>query len=147
MSELSASYAGDVGPREAWSALESDAKAALVDVRTNAEWSFVGIADLSSAGKRALLQEWQVYPSMQVDGGFADKVAAALKAGGADEGAPVYFLCRSGARSQAAAAALAAAGWTKAYNIEGGFEGPLDADRHRGRASGWKAEGLPWIQS
>lgn len=147
MSQPRASYAGDVAPSVAWSTLEADAGAALVDVRTSAEWSFVGIADLSSVGKRAVLQEWQVYPSMQIDGAFADKVAAALKAGGATEDTPVYFLCRSGARSQAAAAAMAASGWTRAYNVEGGFEGPLDGERHRGGSAGWKADGLPWIQS
>ena len=27
-----------------------------------------------------------------------------------------------------------------------GFEGPLDDMRHRGAISGWKAEGLPWLQ-
>ncbi|MGI9402905.1 MAG: rhodanese-like domain-containing protein, partial [Hyphomicrobium sp.] len=27
-----------------------------------------------------------------------------------------------------------------------GFEGPLDASRHRGQVAGWKAAGLPWVQ-
>lgn len=140
-------YAGDVTPGEAWSTLEADGRAALVDVRTVAEWSFVGVADLGPLAKRPIFQEWQSYPSMQVDPGFADQVAAALEAAGAGPDAPVLFLCRSGARSQAAAAAMARRGFTQCFNVMGGFEGPLDGSRHRGAAGGWKAEGLPWMQS
>ncbi|MFD1702721.1 rhodanese-like domain-containing protein [Methylopila henanensis] len=147
MVEPRGSYAGDVAPRDAWESLETDPAAALVDVRTSAEWSFVGVPDLSPAGKRVLLQEWQRFPSMQIDPGFAEAVAETLKSAGATEDTPVYFLCRSGARSQAAAAALAALGWTRAYNVVGGFEGPLDGERRRGSVAGWKADGLPWVQS
>ncbi len=147
MADTTRPYAGDVSPAEAWSTLESEPKAALVDVRSVAEWSFVGVADLSPLAKRPLLQEWQTYPSMQVDGGFVDKVAAALSAAGVTPDAPVFFLCRSGARSQAAAAAMTGAGWSRCFNVVGGFEGPLDASRHRGRSAGWKADGLPWSQS
>lgn len=140
-------YAGDVSPGEAWATLEADERAALVDVRTVAEWSFVGVADLGPLAKRPIFQEWQSYPSMQVDPSFADQVAAALDAAGAGSDAPVFFLCRSGARSQAAAAAMARRGFTQCFNVVGGFEGPLDGSRHRGEAAGWKAEGLPWMQS
>jgi rhodanese-related sulfurtransferase len=140
-------YAGDVTPGEAWATLEADGRAALVDVRTIAEWSFVGVADLGPLAKRPIFQEWQSYPSMQVDPAFADQVAAALEAAGAGPDAPVFFLCRSGARSQAAAAAMARRGFTQCFNVAGGFEGPLDGSRRRGAAAGWKAEGLPWMQS
>lgn len=127
--------------------LVADESAALVDVRTVAEWSFVGVPDLGQLSKRALFQEWQGYPSMQVDPGFADRVAEALGAAGAGPDTPVYFLCRSGARSQAAAAAMTAHGFSRCFNILGGFEGPLDSSRHRGGSAGWKADGLPWMQS
>lgn len=127
--------------------LKDEADSALVDVRTVAEWTFVGVPELGSLGKRALLQEWQTYPSMQVDGSFSDKVGAALTAAGLPKDAPILFLCRSGARSQSAAAALSSAGWSRCFNIVGGFEGPPDADRHRGVSAGWKADGLPWSQS
>lgn len=140
-------YAGDVSPSEAWAQLEGDAKAALVDVRTVAEWSFVGVADLGALGRRPIFQEWQSFPSMQVDTAFADRVEAALEAAGADRETPVFFLCRSGARSQAAAAALSGRGYARCFNVTGGFEGPLDASRHRGNSGGWKADGLPWMQS
>jgi rhodanese-related sulfurtransferase len=147
MSQSGGSYAGDVTPVEAWASLEGDPTAALVDVRTTAEWSFVGIPDLSPLSKRPLLHEWQRYPSMAVDPAFAERVAEALTQAGATPDSPVFFLCRSGARSQAAAAALAALGWSRCFNVAGGFEGPLDPQRHRGGTEGWKADGLPWIQS
>jgi rhodanese-related sulfurtransferase len=147
MSSSSSAYAGDVTPQDAWTALEGEATSALVDVRTVAEWTFVGVPELGGIGKRALLQEWQSYPSMQVDGSFVDKVDAALSAAGIGKDAPVFFLCRSGARSQAAAAAMAAAGWSRCFNVAGGFEGPPDGERHRGSTAGWKADGLPWSQS
>jgi hypothetical protein len=41
---------------------------------------------------------------------------------------------------------MAEAGYRACHNVAGGFEGPLDDDRHRGSAGGWKATGLPWIQ-
>jgi rhodanese-related sulfurtransferase len=66
---------------------------------------------------------------------------------GADKDAPVLFLCRSGARSRSAAIALTQAGYGRAYNVAGGFEGDLDGDRHRGHKNGWKAAGLPWKQT
>ena len=139
------SYAGDVKPVEAWDALGKDGDAQLVDVRTRPEWTFVGVPDLSGIGREPIGLEWQVYPSMQMDPDFADKLVAELDRRGVVGDAPIYFLCRSGARSAAAAAALTAQGRT-AYNIAGGFEGAHDAEGHRGTVEGWKADGLPWRQ-
>jgi len=59
----------------------------------------------------------------------------------------LLFLCRSGVRSRAAAIAMTAAGYSRAYNIAQGFEGDPDAERHRGNKNGWKASGLPWKQT
>ena len=135
-------YAGDLSATEAWELLKSDPKARLIDVRTTAEWNFVGLPDLRPLGQEAALIEWQMFPTMQPNPQF---VAAA--SAGADKDAPVLFLCRSGARSRSAAIALTAAGFGRAYNIAGGFEGDLDDERHRGHRNGWKAAGLPWKQS
>jgi rhodanese-related sulfurtransferase len=129
-------------PTQAWQALQSDPHAQLVDVRTDAEWTFVGLPDLSGAGKQPVLIPWQVYPSMQP---HPDFVGALRKAGLTPE-SRIMFLCRSGARSMAAAQAAVAAGFPHAYNIADGFEGNPDAEGHRGVAAGWKAEGLPWQQ-
>lgn len=141
-----AHYAGDVTPAEAWRVLNESPRAQLVDVRTSAEWQFVGLPDLAALGRRPLLAEWQVWPDMAVNAGFAAGVDAALSAAGVAKSDPVFFLCRSGARSRAAAAALSAAGYGAAYNIANGFEGDPDGDGHRGSLNGWKAEGLPWRQ-
>jgi rhodanese-related sulfurtransferase len=132
----------DLSPRQAWELLSADPTATLVDVRTRAEWSYVGVPDLSPLGRAAVLVEWVVYPDGEPNPAFMDELAAAR----VDEDAPLLFLCRSGVRSKAAAAAAAAAGYAKVYNVTEGFEGPLDAEQHRGGA-GWKAAGLPWRQS
>ena len=140
-------YAGDVGAAEAWEMLKSDPKIQLVDVRTQAEWNFVGLPDLATLERRVHCVEWQEFPSMQPNPNFAAEVAGALTAAGVDQATPVLFLCRSGARSRAAAMAMTRAGFQKAFNIGDGFEGNLDAERHRGKSNGWKASGLPWKQS
>lgn len=133
--------------QEAFDGLAEQDNAVLVDVRTQAEWSFVGIPDLRPLGKDAILLEWQSFPSSGPNPEFATILCEELSKKDLDQTAPIYFLCRSGARSQAAAIALTQAGYKQCFNISDGFEGPLDADGHRGTRSGWKAAGLPWIQS
>ena len=133
-------YAGEVSAAEAFDRL-SGGTAVLLDVRTRPEWQFVGVPDLRGLGKQTLFLSWQDYPDMTVRGDFAEAVRAA----GIADDQEIFVICRSGARSRAAAVALAAAGFT-AWNVSDGFEGPLDADGHRGRDSGWKAAGLPWVQ-
>ena len=140
----SAAYAGDLSVEDAWELLKSDPQARLVDVRTSAEWNFVGLPDLSILGKEVALVEWQQFPTMQVNPTFVAD-AAQVSAGSKD--APVLFICRSGARSRSAAVALTREGFTRAYNVAGGFEGDLDGERHRGNSNGWKAAGLPWKQT
>jgi rhodanese-related sulfurtransferase len=135
-------YAGDVTAQQAWKDLSSDSRAALIDVRTPAEWSFVGTADLSSLGKKTLRIAWQAYPGMALNPKFAEEVARA----GLPKDAALFFICRSGARSRAAAEALTAQGYRRCYNVADGFEGPHDGEGHRGRLAGWKASGLPWTQ-
>jgi len=132
----------NISPVQVWEALRSNPDARLVDVRTDAEWNFVGVADLSAAGQEPVLIPWQVYPAMQVNGAFTEQ----LRRAGLEPKHHLYFLCRSGVRSLAAAQAAQADGFAFAYNIAGGFEGPPDAEGHRGTTAGWKAEGMPWRQ-
>jgi rhodanese-related sulfurtransferase len=134
-------YAGDVTPEQAWSALRDDPDAVLVDVRTSAEWAYVGLPDLSSIGKDVVRIEWQRFP----DGGVNQSFTADLEAAGIGKQQPVYFICRSGVRSVSAAELATEAGWTTSRNVLQGFEGPHDAHRHRA-VSGWKVAGLPWVQ-
>lgn len=135
------SYAGDVTPEQAWTALRDRPDAVLVDVRTRAEWSYVGLPDLADVGKQVVTVEWQVYP----DGHVNDLFTGDLEDAGVARDQPVYFLCRSGVRSVAAAEAATRDGWSEALNVLEGFEGPHDAHRHR-TVSGWKVAGLPWVQ-
>lgn len=132
----------NVAPKQVWAALCADKQAQVVDVRTDAEWTYVGLPDLAEAGKQAVLIPWQSFPSMQVNGGFVDQMRQA----GMTPDHKIYFLCRSGVRSLAAAQAAQAAGFPHAYNITDGFEGPPDEDGHRGTVAGWKADALPWRQ-
>lgn len=135
-------YAGDITPSEAWDRLKSDPKAKLVDVRTQAEWVYVGIPDLAPLGKQPVLVSWQVFPTMTRNEAFAEQ----LKSQGIGPDDTVLFLCRSGVRSKAAAELVTGLGYGAAYNVLDGFEGQLDEVRHRGTSGGWKASGLPWAQ-
>ncbi|SEQ64552.1 thiosulfate sulfurtransferase [Faunimonas pinastri] len=141
------SYFADISPEDAWTGLANEPRAVLVDVRTVAEWSYVGLPDLSGLERRPLLVEWQSFPDMTVNQEFVGTVEKALAAADLGTDAPIYFLCRSGARSKSAAAAMTAAGFTHCCNVLGGFEGQRDVDGHRGGIDGWKAVGLPWSQS
>ena len=138
---------GEVTPREAWEILKSDPKAQLVDVRTTAEWAFVGVPDLHALGRQLVTIEWNSYPSMARNSEFETLLEAKLKAQGAGADTPIVFLCRSGARSLAAAKAMAGKGYSRCLNLTGGFEGDLDGEKHRGRQNGWKQAGLAWTQS
>lgn len=135
------SYAGDVTPEQAWTALRDEPAAVLVDVRTRAEWNYVGLPDLGEIGKDVVLIEWQTYPEGAVNERFTEE----LEAAGVAKDAPVYFICRSGVRSIAAAEAATRDGWAQSHNVTEGFEGQPDAQRHRA-VSGWKVAGLPWVQ-
>lgn len=139
------SYAGDITPAQAWDLLRDNPDAVLVDVRTEAEWRFVGVPDTSSIDRPTVLIEW-VDGSGARNGAFADQLKQALAGRADDSDAPVVFLCRSGQRSIGAAAAATVAGYAPSYNVLEGFEGPLDGNGHRGGA-GWRALGLPWRQS
>ena len=78
---------------------------------------------------------------------FVGRLNTALGQKGVSRDAPLYFICRSGNRSRQAAIAATAAGYARAYNIAHGFEGRLDAERHRATSGSWKGEGYPWVQS
>jgi rhodanese-related sulfurtransferase len=135
-----------VSVEETWERLKRDANSVLIDVRTGAEWAYVGLPDLSSIGKRPVLVEWQGFPDNRVNEAFVSRVDEALSAIGANKDSELFFICRSGSRSLSAARAMAAAGYSRCRNVVDGFEGPLDPNRHRGRLAGWKAKGLPWVQ-
>ncbi|MEM8553117.1 MAG: rhodanese-like domain-containing protein [Pseudomonadota bacterium] len=133
----------NVTATEALNALAQSPTARLVDVRTKAEWIYVGLPDLSALGTEPVLLEWQTFPDMTVDETFGDALQSACP----ERSAALYFLCRSGVRSLAAAREMGMRGYANVFNVADGFEGPPDDKGHRGRLAGWKAEGLPWRQS
>ncbi len=123
---------------DAWAMLVGDPQAQLIDVRTMAEWNFVGVPNLEELGKSVRNVEWTRFPA-----GDANPDFLATASEGLDPAQPILFICRSGARSQAAATAFEQAGFTNLFNVSAGFEGDLDPQRHR--RDGWK-DHLPWHQ-
>ena len=128
-------YVGALTPTEAYALLQQAPGAKLVDVRTRAEWDYVGRVP------GAVQIEWQSYPTGQLNPDFLTELRAQV-----DPEAPVMFLCRSGVRSNAAAAVASDAGYTQAFNVLEGFEGDKDQNGHRNSVGGWRVAGLPWIQ-
>lgn len=135
--------AGDLTPEQAWELLAADPAAAMIDCRTDAEFAFVGLCDLSALGKEPARIPWKHWPDMALNPDFTDAVRRAFP----DTSAPLLFLCRSGVRSRDAAVALTQAGYARCCNIQGGFEGDCDAAGRRGAVNGWKCAGLPWRQT
>ena len=140
------SVIADVSVEETWQRLSSDPSSVLIDVRTKAEWAFVGLPDLSFIGKQPVLIEWQQFPTNLVDADFTQRLSGMLEQAGVGKDSELLFLCRSGGRSLMAARVMAGAGYTRCRNVAHGFEGGLDAARHRGQHEGWKARQLPWVQ-
>ncbi len=140
-------YAGDITVEKAWELLKSDPQCLLVDTRTQSEWAYVGVPDLSELGKEPVLIEWQSFPTMQVNETFTEQLADILGEKDLPNTAPILFICRSGARSRSAAIAATEAGFPTSYNVDHGVEGDLDASMHRNSVNGWKFAGLPWKQS
>jgi rhodanese-related sulfurtransferase len=147
MSANANDYAGDVSVTATWKDLAATPEATLIDVRTRAEWTYVGVVSLAEIGKRPLFVEWDDFETGELVPDFTGRLEAALAEAGIGPDAPLYFLCRSGNRSKHAAILATRAGHRRAYNIDLGFEGRLSPERHRATPGSWKAEGLPWVQS
>lgn len=149
MSTAGGSRVSEMLPDAAWTEIANDTKAVLVDVRTKAEWGFVGIPDLSELGRSPILVEWLQFPEMTPNTNFVEQLMTHLDG---EIPGQIFFLCRSGARSLSAAGAVAAdlngrGASVACVNVQEGFEGDLDSEKHRGGLNGWKARGLPWRQS
>ena len=129
------SYTADLSPAEAHALLTEREDAVLIDCRTQAEWTFVGVPDVDDAR----FVEWTRYPDGSRNENFVRDVAGGL---GPDQ--PIIVLCRTGGRSAAGATALTEAGFNEVYNVLDGFEGHPDENGHR--TGGWRGAGLPWKQ-
>ncbi len=124
-------------PKDAFSFLQSTPSALFVDVRSEMEYLFVG----HPTGAHHVA--WNDGPDWEVNPHFVQMVR---KLAGHGSARPVVLICRSGNRSIAAGAALEGAGFTAVTNVLHGFEGDLDANRHRNTVNGWRFDGLPWEQ-
>lgn len=133
--EMGLPYAGALLPQEALTVWKSIPGAKLVDVRSRAEWDWVG--RIPGAVEIELL----AYPGNRPNPAFVEQLSAQVAAD-----APVLFICRSGGRSHNAAMLAMQAGYGDAYNVLEGFEGDRDGQGHRNTVGGWRAAGLPWIQ-
>lgn len=138
---LGSLYVGEIMAGEIWEYLQEN-DSVVVDVRTNAEWKFVGTPDLNSTKSQLLCLEWLKYPDFEANSHFITDIMRLIQ----DENMPIFFLCKTGGRSAMAANAAAQFGYKNCFNIMHGFEGDHDGNLHRGFVNGWKAEGLPWKQ-
>ncbi len=134
--EMNLSYEGVLYPDEAYEILQSAPGAKLVDVRTRAELDWVGRVP------GAVEIEWALYPGMKPNPHFIAQLEQQV-----DKESLVMFICRSGIRSNSAAAIATQAGYNDCYNVLEGFEGEKDADGHRNTLGGWRISELPWEQS
>jgi rhodanese-related sulfurtransferase len=128
-------YEGALTPAEAYRITTLAPQARLIDVRTQAEWNYVGTIPGS------VRIEWQTYPDGQLNPHFLSELKQQVNPGDV-----VMFICRSGVRSHAAAVAATQAGYGNSYNVLEGFQGNKDANGHRDRLGGWRNAGLPWVQ-
>jgi rhodanese-related sulfurtransferase len=131
-----------IDPGQAHSLLSAQPQAVLIDVRSRMEFEYVGHP------LNAINIVWKEFPHWQVNAKFVDEVRSAIDALGhpEPESVPVFLICRSGARSLAAAEELQRHGFRNLHNIEEGFEGDRDAHQHRSTVNGWRFRGLPWQQ-
>ncbi len=127
-------FAGHISPQDAY-ALVVRGHAVLVDIRSNAERTWVGFVPNS------IDIEWKIWPGMEINPHFDAQLMAVVTT---DK--PLLMLCRSGIRSIAAAQRAQALGY-QAWNILEGFEGDPDDAAHRGNTGGWRYRGLPWRQN
>lgn len=96
----------------AWDLLKDKPNSFLVDVRTEEERLACGYPDLSPIGKETLHITWE-----NNDHSFM----LALKKAFPERYSHILFICRSGARSFAAASLAVLHRYENCYNVAGGF--------------------------
>lgn len=133
--------AKQINPIQAFNNLKESPIAFLIDVRTPEEFNSVGIVDASFFNNRMILLPWQLMPTMDLNSNFIEELTKAF-----NKDHELYFMCRTGGRSNQAAQQALSLGFKNCYNIINGFEGDLDSSNQRGKINGWKSLNLPWRQ-
>ncbi|MEL6264445.1 MAG: rhodanese-like domain-containing protein [Pseudomonadota bacterium] len=153
---ITAAAVDQLTPGEAYSLMVEHPAARMVDVRTLAEWTYVGFPDLGPLDRSLWRIELFSFPGNRPNHDFVAQLGQQMAA---DGGVPdqLLFICRSGARSMTAAMMVAEEARTgslpgggspsRLINVAEGFEGDLDPRGHRGSVNGWKVHGLPWRQN
>jgi rhodanese-related sulfurtransferase len=134
-------YKRNLLPKMAIDRLNNNPEAILIDVRTSAEYKYVGYPEDS------ILIPWFDEPDLIADPtAFCEAVNKHLSDRDDILGAELILICRSGFRSNEALKCLQSNGFTCVSHVASGFEGDLDENNHRGNLNGWRNDGMPWSQ-
>lgn len=129
-----------------WRADPQDVR--LLDVRSPEEYVFIGHAPMARLIPMAVpTYAWDATGTTLPWAPNPDFVPTVQK--WAEPGDTILVTCRSGGRSAMAVNALAAAGFTRLYNVLDGMEGgtvddPSSVFHGMRMKNGWKNAGLPW---
>ena len=136
------SYKRNLLPKMAIERLQNNPQALFVDVRSKAEYKYVGYPENSILIPWIDDPDWEPNPEA-----FSDAVMQELDGRENLSDTEIILICRSGFRSNEALKCLENKGFTQVSHVASGFEGDLDVNDHRGNLNGWRHDGMPWSQS
>ena len=136
------SYKRNLLPKMAVERLQNNPQALFVDVRSKAEYKYVGYPENSILIPWIDDPDWEPNPEA-----FSDLVMQELDGRENLSDTEIILICRSGFRSNEALKCLENKGFTQVSHVASGFEGDLDENDHRGNLNGWRHDGMPWSQS
>jgi len=136
------SYKRNLLPKMAIERLQNNPQALFVDVRSKAEFKYVGYPENSILIPWIDDPDWEPKPEA-----FSDAVMQELDGRENLSDTEIILICRSGFRSNEALKCLENKGFTQVSHVASGFEGDLDENDHRGNLNGWRHDGMPWSQS
>ncbi|MFK8068034.1 MAG: rhodanese-like domain-containing protein [Gammaproteobacteria bacterium] len=125
----------------------------FVDVRTQAEVEFVGVADIIDVNIPYIFNgpdDWDEEKNRfgkPINSNFSVALEDKLTKAGFDKNTTIILMCRSGKRSAKAANLLHQLKYTKAYTVIDGFEGDkvkTGPNKGKRKLNGWKNSDLPW---
>ena len=122
--------------------LQNNPQVLFVDVRSKAEFKYVGFPENSILIPWIDDPDWEPNPEA-----FSDAVMQELDGRENLSDTEIILICRSGFRSNEALKCLENKGFTQVSHVASGFEGDLDENDHRGNLNGWRHDGMPWSQS
>lgn len=123
-----------LSPLEAHAFLQSHPNAVFMDIRSFAEFWFVG----HPVGAVSVPFNDEEY---SLNEKFVEEAASFAR-----RDQPIVLICRSGKRTLHAGQALEAAGFSEVAHVITGFEGDMNDKDQRSSLNGWRFDGLPWEQ-